>query len=214
MSKIKEGLTAVASEILEDVRKEAEASISEAEKNGKDILLKAKDEANRRYTTIADQAKSQAESESRKLESLTEVETRNRLLQKKEELVNTAFDKALQQLSAFVETKEYLDYLLNLIRETASKLNSKNLILQLNARDRDRLKRKDLAKLSEELGVKLKIAETQENFIGGCRVQTADKKILYDNTIENRLQQLKPSLRIETAKILFGKEEEKIAKRR
>lgn len=214
MSKIKEGLTAVASEILEDVRKEAEASISEAEKNGKDILLKAKDEANRQYTTIADQAKSQAESESRKLESLTEVETRNRLLQKKEELVNTAFDKALQQLSAFAETKEYLDYLLNLIRETASKLNSKNLILQLNARDRDRLKRKDLAKLSEELGVELKIAETQENFIGGCRVQTADKKILYDNTIENRLQQLKPSLRIETAKILFGKEEEKIAKRR
>ncbi len=214
MSKIKEGLTAIANEILEDVRTEAEAAILEAEKNGKDILLKAKDEADRQYATITNQAKSQAEAERRKFESLTEVETRNRLLQKKEELVNTAFDESLKQMSAFVETKAYLDYLLDLIRETASKLDSKNLILHLNARDREKLKKKDLAKLSEALGVNLEIDQTGENFLGGCRVQTSDKRILYDNTIESRLQQFKPSLRIETAKILFGKEEKETAKRR
>jgi V/A-type H+-transporting ATPase subunit E len=207
LSNIKKGLTALATEILEDVRKEAEEAISEAEKDGKDVLLTAKDEANRQYATITNKAKTEAEAESRKIESLTNVEVRNRLLQKKEDLVNAAFDKALQQLSAFVETQEYVDYLLGLIKETAIELNSKELILHLNARDREKVKRNDLARLSEELGVKLKLAEKEENFMGGCRLQTTDKRMICDNTIENRLQQLKPSLRMEVAKILFGKEE-------
>jgi V/A-type H+-transporting ATPase subunit E len=197
----------LATEILEDVRKEAEEAISEAEKDGKDVLLTAKDEANRQYATITNKAKTEAEAESRKIESLTNVEVRNRLLQKKEDLVNAAFDKALQQLSAFVETQEYVDYLLGLIKETAIELNSKELILHLNARDMEKVKRNDLARLSEELGVKLKLAEKEENFMGGCRLQTTDKRMICDNTIENRLQQLKPSLRMEVAKILFGKEE-------
>jgi V/A-type H+-transporting ATPase subunit E len=207
LSNIKKGLTALATEILEDVRKEAEEAISEAEKDGKDVLLTAKDEANRQYATITNKAKTEAEAESRKIESLTNVEVRNRLLQKKEDLVNAAFDKALQQLSAFVETQEYVDYLLGLIKETAIELNSKELILHLNARDMEKVKRNDLARLSEELGVKLKLAEKEENFMGGCRLQTTDKRMICDNTIENRLQQLKPSLRMEVAKILFGKEE-------
>ncbi len=155
------------------------------------------------------EAKTKAGSERKKIESLTEVETRNRLLRKKEQLVNDTFDKALQQLIAFTKTEEYHDYLVDLIRETATKLNSKNVILRLNAEDKRRLTKKDLTRISEKLGVQLKLSETAEDCIGGCRLQTPDKKVLYDNTIENRLQQLKPYLRVEVARILFGKEEQK-----
>jgi vacuolar-type H+-ATPase subunit E/Vma4 len=43
--------------------------------------------------------------------------------------------------------------------------------------------------------------------MGGCKVQTTDGKLVYDNTFENRIEQLKPTLRLEVAKILFQKEE-------
>lgn len=196
---------------MEDVRKEAEAIIREAEKEAKDTLLSAKEEANKQYATIMNDAKIKAEVERRKIESVTEVETRNRLLQRKEQLVNAAFDKALRQLTAFTKTEEYYSFLLDLIEETAAQLDSKKILLYLNATDKKRLTQKDLKNLSKKLGIQLEISESTEDCIGGCKLQTPDEKILYDNTIENRLQQLKPSLRVEIAKELFGKEEQKNA---
>jgi vacuolar-type H+-ATPase subunit E/Vma4 len=42
--------------------------------------------------------------------------------------------------------------------------------------------------------------------MGGCVIQTGDGKVTYDSTIDNRLKELKPNLRVEVAKILFEKE--------
>ena len=53
------------------------------------------------------QATAKAEAEKRKIASVTEVEMRNRLLQTKEDLVDTAFDKAVLKLKNFVKTEEY-----------------------------------------------------------------------------------------------------------
>ena len=63
-----------------------------------------------------------------------------------------------------------------------------------------------LNRLSKKLHCELKISDQTEDFIGGCKIQTADGKINYDSTIDNRLKELKPTLRVEVAKILFEKE--------
>ena len=63
-----------------------------------------------------------------------------------------------------------------------------------------------LNRLSKKLHCELKLSDETGDFIGGCKIQTADGKITYDSTIDNRLQELKPTLRVEVAKILFGKE--------
>ncbi len=191
---------------MEEVRKEAEAIILEAQKEAKGILRTYQEEAARQHTAILNEEEINAETERKKIESLTEVETRNRLLQKKEQLVNAAFDRALEQLTAFTQTEEYYAYLLKLIEDTAKKLDSKNLILHLNAADKKRIVREDFDKLSQKLGVRISIAETPEACIGGCKLETPDKRTLFDNTFENRLQQFKTALRVAVARILFGKE--------
>ena len=63
-----------------------------------------------------------------------------------------------------------------------------------------------LNRLSKKLRRELKLSDKNEDFIGGCKIQTVDGKITYDSTIDNRLQELKPALRVEVAKILFEKE--------
>ncbi len=191
---------------MEEVQKEAEAIILESQKEAKGILRTYQEEAARQYTAILNEEEINAETERKKIESLTEVETRNRLLKKKEQLVNAAFDKALEQLTAFTQTGEYYAYLLKLIEDTAKKLDSKNLILHLNAADKKRIVREDFDKLSQKLGVRISLAETSEACIGGCKLETPDKRTLYDNTFENRLQQFKTALRVAVARILFGKE--------
>ena len=205
-SDINQGLSAIAREVLEDVRKEAEALITASETEAQRTLRAAKEEADKNYQTTIDQATAKAEAEKRKISSLTEVEIRNRLLQTKETLIDSAFEKAFAKLVAFTKTEQYYEYLLKLIEKTTKGIHSKSLIVCVNAKDRVWLTNGYLDKLSMKLHVELTLADEAEAVIGGCKIQTADGRIVSDNTLENRLQELKPTLRVEMARTLFGKE--------
>jgi len=201
---IKNGLSAIAKDVLGDVQKEAETAILVAEGEAKATLKAAKEQADQNYRAKITQAKLKAEAEKRKIVSVTEVEMRNRLLEIKENLVDAAFEKALVQLKNFAETDNYCDYLLKIIQNAAERIGQKNLIIQVNAKDKDCLTSDVLKHLSKKLHCELKLSEKTGNYFGGCIIQTGDGKIILDVTLDNRLQELKPVLRVELAKILFG----------
>jgi V/A-type H+/Na+-transporting ATPase subunit E len=203
---IKDGLSAIANEVLGDVQKEAELIIVSAENQAKETLKVGKEHAVQNYQTLMNRAIAKAEGERRKIDSTTEVEMRNRLLQTKEALVDLAFDQALDKLKDFTTTEKYQSYLLKLIEDVAGKIGQKNLVLQVNGRDKGWLTQDMLNRLSKKLRCEIKLSEQTENFIGGCRIETLDGKIAYDSTIDNRLKELKPTLRVKVAKILFEKE--------
>jgi len=211
LTRVKDGLSAIAAEVLEDVRKEAEALILQAESEAKEALRNAKDEADKAYEVTMKDATAKVEAEKRRIQSLTEVEARNSLLQTKDALIDAAFEKANERLEGFTKTEAYHNYLLDFIFEAARKVKSKNLVVYVNASDKSWLEQTSLVDLSKKLGADLKLADETESCVGGCKIQTADGKIIYDNTIENRLMQLKPELRLKTAKILFAQEENKNA---
>jgi V/A-type H+-transporting ATPase subunit E len=206
MASIKKGLVAIASEILEDVKKESETIIRDAEKNAEEILRDARAEAERRQAHLLAETKEKGEIEQKKAKSLTEIEMRNRLLQVKEEHVDAVFDQALVRLKEFVGSENYSSYLLKFIEEAVKKIESDKLIVYVNSKDRKWLATGKLDKLSRKLGVKLALSDETENCLGGCIVKTPNGKLSHDNTLEKRLQALKPILRIKIAKILFEKE--------
>ena len=201
---VKDGLVAIAGEVLGDVQKEAEALILAAEKEAKKTLQAAKAQADQDYLTLVGQAKVKAEAEQRRIASLTEVEIRNRLLHAKEELVDKAFEMALVKLRDFVKTPKYHEYLLKIVEEAAKRIGSKNLILHVNTDDKKWLTQERLQNLSEKLSLDIKLSDKTQVCIGGCKIQTEDGKVTYDNTLDSRLEELKSSLRTEVAKILFG----------
>ena len=204
---VKDGLAAIAKDVVGDVQKEAEALILAAEREAKSILKSAKEEADQNYRAKIAQAKLKAEAEKRKIASVAEVELRNRLLQTKEDLFDAAFEKALAQIKNFVETDQYHDYLLKIIQSAAERIGQKNLIIQVNSKDKDRLTPDVLKRLSEKLHCELQLAEKTGNYLGGCIIQTEDLRIIFDVTLDNRLLELKPVLRVELSKILFGESE-------
>ena len=203
---VKDGLSAIANEVLGDVQKEAEAIILSSQNQAKETLKVAKQQADEKYKTVIGQATAKAEGEKRKIASVTEVEMRNRLLQSKEELVDVAFDKALARIKEFAATKEYHGYLLKLIEEATKRICQKKLSLQVNAKDKAWLTQDTLNRLSKQLNCELMLLDQTEDYIGGFKIQTVDGKVTYDSTLDNRLRELKPILRVEVAKILFGKE--------
>jgi V/A-type H+-transporting ATPase subunit E len=197
-------LSAIAKDVLGDVQKEAETAILVAEGEAKATLKAAKEQADHSYRAKITQAKLKAEAEKRKIVSVTEVEMRNRLLQTKEDLVDAAFEKAFSKLENFVETDDYRDYLFKIIQSAAKRIGQKDLAIQVNAKDKDWLTPDVLKSLSKKLHCELKLSEKTGNYLGGCIIQTGDGKIILDVTLDNRLQELKPVLRVELAKILFG----------
>ncbi len=209
MPNIKSGLTAIAAEVLEDIRKEAETTIQNSQNEAKQTLKMAKEDAEKAYSAIVDEAKTRADAEKRKIQSLTDVEKRNQLLQTKEDLVNAAFNRAWKQLSDFVQTSEYHVYIINLITEAAGKLGAGKIVVQVNAADRKWLTQVNLNSIEQKMGVNLQLSHQALDRIGGCKVLTADGARVFDESFENRMEQLKPALRVEVAKILFSPEETK-----
>ena len=201
---VKDGVSAIAGEVLGDVQKEAEAVILAAENEAKKILRAAKEQADQNYQATVSKAKARAEAEKRKIASITEVDMRNRLLQTKEDLVDATFIKAVSKLKNYVKTNEYHSYLLKLIEDACEKIGQKKLIIQVNAKDEGWLTQDALKSLSKKLHCELKLSEKTGDFLGGCIIQTEDGKIIYNVTLDNRLQELKPVLRVELAKTLFG----------
>jgi vacuolar-type H+-ATPase subunit E/Vma4 len=204
---IKEGLEGIANEVLSDIQKEAETLILQAQKEAKEILKAAKVESDKIYTMILSETMAKASLEKRKIESTADVEARNRFLQVKEEIVELSFVKAQEKLNEFVQDEdEYFDFLVRSIEEAAVKIGEEQLIVQVNSRDKDWLSKGNLNSLSKKLNLSFELAVETLSCIGGSKVQAIDGKLVYDNTLENRFHLLKPTLRIEAAKILFQKE--------
>jgi len=202
----KSGVAAIADEVIGDVQKEAEAIIAEAENEAKETLRVAKEQADKNYNAILSEATHKSETEKRKISSVTEVELRNQLLQAKENLVDEAFTKATEALKAFVETDQYPAYLLKLLVSIAERMDQPVLVVEVNARDKVLLSPEALKSAGGKAKVEFKLSGQNPNVLGGCRVQTEDGKIVYDGTLDNRLEELKPELRAQIAKSLFGEE--------
>ena len=200
---VKDGLVAIASEVLGDVQKEAEALIVAAENEAKKTLQISKELADHNYLSIVNKSQIKAEVERKRINSLTDVAIRNILLQTKEKLVDKAFQEAIEKLEDFAETDEYYDFLTKQIKNAASKLSSKNLTIQVNYKDKKWLASGNLEALSKKLGITLELLDQTPNFIGGYKIQTTDGSITYDGTIDNRLAELKIALRSEIANLLF-----------
>lgn len=200
----KTGVAAIADEVIGDVQKEADSDILDAENQAKEALRNAKEGADQIYRTLISEAKAKAEAEKRKIASVTEVDVRNLLLQTKEELVAEAFQGALQKLKEFTETSKYRSYLVKSIEAIAQKMEQKSLIVEVNSKDKGWLTIDKLEATSKKLGADFEISSQTQEFIGGCKVHSADGKIVFDGTLDNRLAELKPELRVEIAKLFFG----------
>jgi len=204
MESVKEGLVAIASEILEDVKREAEKLVHDAERAAEEILRRAKENAEKIRGQLIAEAKRQGELERRKILSQAEMEMRTRTLQVKEELVNEAFQRALTRLKEFTQTEGYHACLLKLIQEASERVNSKDLVVYVNPRDRRWLLNVGLDELCKRFNKRLKLADETISCLGGCIIRSPDGRLSYDNTLEKRLERLRDILRVQVARILFG----------
>ena len=202
-------MTSITKEILEDAEKEAEKTILRAEAEAERLLERAKEEAERRYDAIIRDGKERIRVKERQMISLFDLESKNRILRTKEEIISKVFNEVLKRLQRYTQTEDYINCLIRLIFEASGQIRSDTLIIRLNERDSKIITEEKLNEFSRKMGIKLIKSKETADSIGGVIVMTPDGRIVVDNTFENRLRLLRDSLRARVAEILFEEGDER-----
>ena len=153
------------------------------------------------YNKIMDDARKQAENLKKQIVGNSKLSTRNKQLVLIEEAVSDAFEKAKTKIDSVRSSNEYVSMMKKLLEDGLNSINAEEVVVECNGKDRDVVK-KMASELGLNLKVKINISEEAINVLGGLRVMPKDGSMVYDNTLDSRIERLKPIIRKDIA-IMF-----------
>lgn len=162
---------------------------------------KGKLEAER--TKIIESAKKQAENLKRQIVGSSRLSARNKELVMIETDVNEAFEKAKTKLANSGNDGAYKALLAKIVEDSLPSVGSDEVVIECTKNDAELVK-KIVADLSKKSKIKARVSDQPINALGGIRVKSADGTMSFDNTIDSRLERLKPLIRKNIARMLRG----------
>lgn len=155
-------------------------------------------------TKIVDAAKKQAENLKRQVVGSSRLATRNQELLMIENAVNSAFEQARKKLASAGDKDSYKALMASIIEESVSSVGTGEVTVESNKSDSDLVKKiiADLQKKNPK--VKVSLSNQPIDVIGGIRVKSGDGSMTYDNTLDSRIERLKPLIRKNIAQMLRG----------
>ena len=223
------GADKIVSNIMSDAQAKVDVNISEAQGKVEAILADGEKRAEATKVKISEDASKQADMRYQQIISEAKMNARRAELGAKEEVIEEAFSKATEDLTNMANTndQEYVDALIEMIKEAAVEIGGGDLIVLLKQEDipkvQDKLesivglikslikreKPSDLSAIATEVSQETDVETTLEigepiDTIGGAILRTRNGEIQVNNTIESRMLRFKKSLRSEVAKTLFN----------
>ena len=189
------------------VQKEAEliSRIDSAYQESLDNLESSRGKLEAERTRIIEAARKQAENLKRQIIGSARLAARNQELLTIENAVNKAFEEAKKKLQASSSTDSYKELLKHMVEESISAVGGSNaVIIECNKNDVD-LIRKIVSELQDS--GKIQQARVSDHYIdvlGGIRIRSSDGTMTYDNTLDSRIERLKPLIRKNIAQMLRG----------
>lgn len=178
-----------AQEIVERARKEADVILQSAEVSGREEA-----EAKIRET------KQRAEQLRRERLMREKLETRKKVLEKRENILNSILEEAKKELMEFSRSKQYQKWIEKEIEAVAEELGGE-FVVDVREEDRGLLERL-LPKLRGR-GMSVQLGSTIR-CLGGFVARTKDGREMIDCTFDARISRAWDDLRIKVAQILFG----------
>jgi len=122
-----------------------------------------------------------------------DIDVRNKQLLLLEEGVDKVFSKALDQIANTDRSGDYSNLIKTLLDESTKILGTTEVTVFTNAKDKDVVK----SALSKFSGAKL--SSDTIDCLGGIIIKSKDGTMTFDNTIDAKIERLKPLIRKEIA---------------
>jgi V/A-type H+-transporting ATPase subunit E len=145
------------------------------------------------YDKILAEGKKEAEKLEKQIIGNADLDSRNKQLLLVEESIEKVFEKAITKLQSAERGSEYSKLISSLLQESIDTIGTSEIIVQTNSKDKSVVQ----SLLSKFSGATLS-SDTIE-CLGGIRVQSKDGTMKFDNTIDARLDRLKPLIRKDIA---------------
>ena len=164
-------------------------ALDDSQQNLSDSIPKLESE----YDKIISDGKKEADKIEKQIIGSSDLEARNKQLMVLEEAVDNVFSKALDEIANTDRSGDYSNLIKTLLDEAIQILGTSEIIVFTNNKDKDVVQ----SMLSQFTGSELS-SDTIE-CLGGIIVKSKDGAMTFDNTLDARIERLKPLIRKEIA---------------
>ena len=164
-------------------------SLTDAQKTLSDSLPMLEEE----YEKIISDGKKEADKIEKQIVGSADLEARNKSLLIVQESVDKVLEKAKEKISNMDRNSEYSTLITKLLTEATSALDTSDVIVFTNSKDKDIVQ----SAVSNISGAEL--SNDLIDCMGGVKVTSKDGSMSFDNTIDARIELLKPLIRKDIA---------------
>ena len=179
--------------ILNQTQVEILTSLKNSFDESIETLSKSQSSLEQEYDKTIDEGRKESEKIEKQIVGSSDLESRNKQLLLVEESVEKVFDKAIEKIKATNRNEEYSKLITTLLNEATEALGTTEVMIYTNSKDQDVVKQT----LSKYSGAELS-SETID-CLGGVEIKSKDGSMAFNNTIDARIERLKPLIRKEIA---------------
>ncbi len=179
--------------ILQNTQDHTISSLTEALKASQATLSNSQASMEQEYDKILAEGKKESEKLEKQIIGNADLESRNKQLLLVEESIEQVFQKAIKKIQDADRNNDYSKLISTLLQESIDTIGTSEIVIQTNSKDKP---------VVESLLSKFKGATLSTELIdclGGIKVKSKDGTMTFDNTIDARLDRLKPLIRKDIA---------------
>lgn len=180
--------------ILNQTETEILSSLKSSLDETQETLSKSQSKLEQEYDRIVNEGKKEADKVQKQIIGSSDLESRNKQLKMLDDSVQNVFDKAIEKIKTIKRDDKYSKLINTLLEEATETLGTKDVIVYTNSADKKIVN----SLLSKFPGKKL-ASETIE-CLGGIEIKSKDGSMSFNNTIDARLDRMKPLIRKEIAR--------------
>lgn len=186
-------LEKTADKILDQSENELLASLKQSLDESKNTLTRSLSSLEQEYDRMIVEGKKEADKLQKQIIGSSGLEARNKQLLLIEESVEKVFTKAIEKIGLLVRNDDYVKLVTQLLDESIKVLGTSNVIVECNSKDKSILQ-SILPKFSGAT-----LSSSTINCLGGVLVKSKDGSMSFDNTLDTRIERLKPLTRKDIA---------------
>ena len=199
-SSLERTINKVISQAEADFITQIDSSFQESLKN----IAASRTKLEAEYNRILEGARKQGDNLKRQIVGSSRLSARNRQLVLIESAVNDTFEKAKTILASSKRENSYRLLMRKILKDSVMMIDSDEVIVECNKNDIELVEQAISDSFKDNNKIKIKMSDHPLNAIGGIRLTSADGSMTFDNTLDSRIERLKPLIRKSIAQMLRG----------
>ncbi len=179
--------------IVHNTEEQILSSLKDALTSSQDKLSNSHVLLEQEYDRIISEGRKEAEKLEKQIVGNADLDSRNKQLVLIEESIEKVFDRAIKKIQDTDRNSDYSKLISSMLEESIRTIGTPNITIQTNSKDKSVVQ----SLLSKFPGATL--SQDSIDCLGGIKVQSKDGTMKFDNTIDAKLERLKPLIRKDIA---------------